>query len=149
MPAPAAYTESGLAQFMLGELQHVGRGLGWVTQAQIQPAIDEALLDLGVTDVATVTGADAIRRLRAVARVHVWRLAAQATAGDFDFQADGGRYDRSQVHKHCVDMVKRAEADAERIGAGVGADQYRVGVDTVNNIHDPYVMLDDDEAVLP
>lgn len=115
MAAPNNYTETGLFIFMRDELQDVGRALNWVNQVDYQPAIDETLLSLGVSVIGEITGIDNIRRLRAQARVHMWRMAAQATAGDFDFGADGGDYKRSQMHVQCLRMQEKSELELSRI----------------------------------
>ena len=36
-----------------------------------------------------------------------WSVKAGRVAARFDFQADGARYDRSQIYQHCIGMVER------------------------------------------
>jgi hypothetical protein len=122
MAAPLSYTEATLWQFMRDEMQDVGRALNWNNQTDYQPAIDETQLQMGVPDIAQVASTQ-IRLLRAVARVNCWRMAAQATAGDFDFSADGGSYSREQMHTHCLEMWKQAEADLALLGGVDSASQ--------------------------
>lgn len=146
MAAPTAYTEVGLGQFMLHELGNVAGALGWVNAQQVQPAIDEALLVYGVADIASATD---VRKLRALARVQVWRLAVQSLAADYDFRADGGDYKRSQLFDRASKALDRAVADAAEYDPAPVSYGAVVGVDSVVSIHDPYVMLTDEEAVLP
>lgn len=145
MAAPTSYSEATLAAFLLAELGNVAVALGWTAQPNVQPAIDEALLAYGVDEIADVTGRDNIRKLRAFARVEAWKLATNSLAGDYDFKADGGDYKRSQLHDQAVKALERAQDDA----AEFDADTNVISRDAIEHIHDPYSMLDDDEAVLP
>lgn len=123
MAAPATYSEQGLFLFMRDEMQEVGRALNWNNQVDYQPAIDETLLSFGAgVAVASITD---IRLLRARARVYMWHRAAQATAGDYDFSADGGTYSRKQIHDHAVAMLLKAQSEA----ALLDGDMYAVIVE--------------------
>lgn len=145
MAAPTTYTETELATFMLAELGNVAAALGWAVQTNVQPAIDETLLVYGVDSIAEVTGRENIRKLRAFARVEAWRLAVNSLAADYDFKADGGDYKRSQLHDQAGQALERAQADAAEFDVSVNV----ISRDAVVSIHDPYQVLDDDEAVLP
>lgn len=137
MAAPTAYTESELAAFMVNMLSQVAGVLGWTGLVDLQTAVDETLLAYGVDDVAQATD---IRKLRALGRREAWRAAMQATTADFDFSADGGRYDRSQVHAQAAAMFQQAEVDALTFDDG-----YVVAADRLIPIHDPYTVIIDDE----
>lgn len=136
MPAPTSYTESGLSLFMRAELSDVAKALNWATQVDFQPAIDETLLGFGTDNIQAISGMDNIKLLRAFARVHAWRLAAQTTAGDYNFSADGGNYSRAQVHEQCLKMLERAEAALAQL-----ADGHSVIVEERTRTDDPYALL--------
>ena len=57
------------------------------------------------TDTAWVGAWDANR-----AAAEVWEEKAAALAGDFDFTADGGSYQRSQAHAHMMQMARMYRA---------------------------------------
>lgn len=42
-----------------------------------------------------------------LAAAEIWELKAGQVTGDFDFQADGGNFSRSQVYDHCMAMANR------------------------------------------
>jgi hypothetical protein len=141
MAAPTSYTEATLAEYILAILGPVAAALGWAEQADVQETLNEALLAYGVADIAD---ADDIAKLRALARREAWRAAAAATAGDYDFEADGGRYNRSQVHAQALAAFQAAMVDAMPYDP-----DYAVSVDAIVHIHDPYTVLDDEERTLP
>lgn len=146
MAAPSSYSETTLAQYMQEVLSEVATILGWTTTPDdYQTAVDETLLQYGVDDITTVTGRENIKKLRTLARVEVWRQAMAATAGDYDFSADGGRYNRSQVHE----QAKAQHAMALQDAMAYGLDNYRVTIDSINHIHDPYEYFEDDDRVTP
>jgi hypothetical protein len=145
MAAPTVYTEKTLADFMQATLADLATTLGWTTTPDdYQEAVNEALLTYGTSAISTITGTTNIRKLRAIARVQVWRQVVAAVAGDYDFEADGAKFDRSQVQEMARQALALAEVDAMAYGA---LDGYEVGVDTVVNIHDPYRYVEDDDRV--
>lgn len=150
MAAPSSYTEITLGQYMHGVLGPVAAALDYTEPSadagDYQNAVDEALLNYGADAIADVSGRENIRKLRALARVQVWRQVIAAVTGDFDFSADGGRYDRSQVHEMALKSLAIAEQEAMELGALPG---YVVGVDAVQHIHDPYRYVPDEERVIP
>jgi len=112
MAVPTAYTEDEFAGFLHGELGDVAAALDWsVASGDYDEIINETLISYDADDIADV---DEIGRLRALGRVALWKAALYSLAARYDFEADGGRYDRSQMH----DMAKRnlmmAEDDALR-----------------------------------
>lgn len=150
MAAPTSYTEIALATYMHGILGPVAAALSYSAPAgdpgAYQNAVDEALLDYGADDISTISGRENIRKLRVQARVQVWRQVIAAVTGDFDFSADGGSYDRSQVHEMALKSLAIAEEEAMALGALPG---YVVGIDKVKHIHDPYAYVPDEERVIP
>lgn len=136
MAIPSSYTEATLASYMQTVLQDVGLALGWTTTPDdYQNAVDESLLLMEVDDIADISGRASLRQLRAAARITVWSQVAAATAGDYKFSADGGSYDRHQVHEHALAMKAQAESDAYALGVGAS---WTVGQDRLKHVQDPY-----------
>lgn len=126
MPAPTAYTEQELADYMHGVLgnDEMARALNWsVDDGDYEDAVDETLLAYGVDDVATVTGRNNIRKLRAYARRELWRTVMQRTVGKHDTQAavEGGGESHSQIHAHARKMFRMAEDEVQRLGVTLTA----------------------------
>lgn len=72
------------------------------------------LLDIDA-DAGALAGSD-MPSARLVADVVVWRAAEAAAALNFDFSADGGSYQRSQLAEQARDMRVRAEDRAAAAG---------------------------------
>lgn len=76
----------------------------------------EMLALLGIdADADALTGAD-MPSARLAADVVVWRAAEQRAALGFDFTADGGSYQRSQLAKQATEQRRRAEDRATAAG---------------------------------
>lgn len=143
MAIPAAYTEETLSLFMHKTIQAVADVLNWsVAAGSYEEAVNNTLLSVGVDDIGEVQGRAALGALRAVARVEVWRAVLAASAADFDFDADGGRFSRSQIHEMAKTNLALAEADAASYSP-----TYRVVVDRVIYRNDPYSYRPEDEAL--
>lgn len=113
MSVPSSYTEETLASFQLVSLSDVAGILDWTADTpEIQEAVTETLLAYGVEDIASATD---IRKLRALARVQAWQAAADALASRYDFEADGGRYDREKLHAHALAQLAAARAQVASI----------------------------------
>lgn len=146
MAAPASYTETALADYMKAVLGPVATALGWTTTPDdYQEAVNETLLMYGVDAIGDVSGRASIQKLRAFARVQVWVQVVAAVSGDFDFEADGGRYDRSQMQEMALENLSLAESAA----MAYGYDGYQVAVDKLRHVHDPYAYVADDDRVRP
>lgn len=143
MPAPTAYTESDLIAFMQDTLKGVADLLEWSEDDQYQEAVNETLLSYGVDNISEITGRENVRRLRAIARFQVWKSVVNATAGYYNFSADNGRFDRSQIHEQARANMTAAETDLLTFD-----DQYRVGVDTLDYKHDPYQYRPEEDRTL-
>jgi hypothetical protein len=119
MPAPASYTETTLADFQLVALGPLAAVLGWTTTVEpaVVEAVNDALLAYGVADAAEATD---IPKVRALARLTIWRAVARATAGNYRFSTDGQSFDRQQVHEHALAMIAEAEREGGAVGAGPG-----------------------------
>jgi len=136
MAAPMSYTESTLAEFMLECLKDVATALGWTGLSDVQEAVNETLLAYGVSDIASATE---IRKLRGLARREVWRQVRSATAGDYDFSADGGSYHRSQIHAQAKLEFALAESAASIYDA---ESAQAVVIQAVEYANDPYGIPD-------
>lgn len=134
--APTTFTEAQFIAFARGELGDLSGALCMSNAGELVGPIEDTLLELGVDDLGDVSGKDAVRKARAFARVYLWRRAAAKTAGDFNFSADGGRYDREQVHQHCRMQATLAESEAAAYGFSGVARGY---VDEIAQPFDPYV----------
>lgn len=147
MAAPATYTEETLAIYMRdGVLKDLSAALGWtLVPDDYQEGINEALLMMEVDSISEVSGRANIQKLRYAAQIAVWRQVVNATAGDYNFSADGGRYDRSQVHEMGTKNLDRAESDGMAFGL---TPNYQVEIDSVKYTHDPYQYIPDDERTL-
>ncbi len=87
-----------------------------LSSATIEMLAGEALEALGIDgDDADLAAAD-VPSMRLALDVVVWRwLEARAALG-YDFSADGGSYQRSQLFKQAADMRKKAEDRAAAAG---------------------------------
>jgi hypothetical protein len=138
MPVPTSYTEETLIQFMHSTLAEMATVLGWtVDGGHYDEAVVETLLVYGVSQIAEASD---IRKLRACARVQVWQAVSNATAGDYDYEAEDVSYSRSQVHAQASAMLEKTLLDAMPY-----TDVYSVVIDEVIFKNDPYVYIPDEE----
>lgn len=113
MAVPDPYTEPALMQFMHAEMGEVAAQLGWtVAASSYQPAVDEALLAYGETDISQITGASNLIKLRALARREAWRLAATSLAGEVDFRLGDLSVQWGPLRQRVADALKAAQAAA-------------------------------------
>ena len=119
MAATAFSTELALAKFMhdvLG-MSDLGQQLGYdPDKGDYGEAVDETLLAVGVSDVSAVTGTQGLRRLRAAARVELWRMVMGRTAGKHQRGLDGTARSEHQIFDHARAMFQQALDDARRLG---------------------------------
>lgn len=147
MAIPTSYTESGLALYVRdGVLKELSTSLGWTTPDDYNEVVNDALLMMDVDDISAVSGRANIKKLRVAAQVAAWRQVVAATTGDYDFAADGGRYNRSQVNEQARAALKLAEDEAMAYGL---LGNYAVAIDSVSHIHDPYKYVEDEDRVIP
>lgn len=134
MALPTAYTEAELAAFIHAELGGVATALGWtVDGGSYDEAVNDALYLANVSDIASVSGSDAVFRLRRLAMLAAWRRVVAAVSLDYDFSADGGDYSRSQVAAQAAARVRELETET----AGYRGD-YAVEIQRVDHTHNPY-----------
>ena len=147
MAFPAGYTEKTLADFMhakLGDMAGVlGLTVGESDAGSYAEVVYDALLAYGTDDISGIEGLENIRKLRALAKVAVWQFAADVLSTRYDFSADGGKYSRSQMQKMAKDALSLAITDAL-----VYDDSYAVTVHSVDDIHNPYKYVDEEDRAL-
>lgn len=137
MPVPVSYTEATLAEYMHNVLGAVADALGWsVAGDSYAEAITETLLACDVADIAQLSGADDMRKLRAIARREVWRAVVHATTAHYDMSADGLSAHRSQINEQAHKMLVAAEIDAALYDDTAGG--WRVSAEKVSHEDDPY-----------
>jgi hypothetical protein len=110
MSVPDVYTESALANFMrYGILRKTADVLGWLVQADYQEAIDQTLLDYGVSDISDALN---IPKLRSLARMNAWKAVMEANVPAYQATADGATFHRDQIYDHARQQYMAAVSDA-------------------------------------
>lgn len=144
MPVPTSYSEAIFADYLASQIDQVAGVLGWdAGSVQVAEAVNDALLDAGVSTIASVTD---IRALRALGRRAIWRAVVQATAGNYSFtDIAQQKFERQQVNAQAREMLKLAESDVRALGADR---DFAVSILTVARVKDPYLVLPDEERGL-
>lgn len=144
MAALEPYTALKFKGYLHRILSHTAVVLGWsVDGSDYDEILNDTLIALGVDDVASITDNADLKMLRAVGRYFLWQAVAAATVGDYQFSADGGSYNRQQVHDHALKMLAQAESEAAYYGV---VDAYNVTVSNVAYHRDPYRDYNDELA---
>lgn len=139
MTAPTSYSEPGLALYMHAALGKVAELLGYTAPDSYTEQVNDVLTALGAS---TIASADAAA-LRVVARREAWRKARADAASLYDFQADGGRYNRSQV----LAGIEKSLAAAEQAATAYVSDDARYAADVSPVMYsDPYAWFDSDAS---
>lgn len=139
MPIPTAYTESQLGEYMLSVLGVVGSVLEY-TSASFGEQVTDALLDYGVTDIAQATD---MKKLRGLAKVAAWKKAKDDLGAYYDYQADGGTFDRSQMQAMAEKSLAQAVTDALPYDPN-----YVINITRARPVNDPYRYTPEDEQTL-
>lgn len=106
---PSAYTEEELGAYMRAQLESVAAFQGWAEDADFDEAVADALLAYGQTTIALITGATAIRKLRAHALVAAWALVLDAIIGKtFHLRSGDDDLSLEQVHDQAEKALARA-----------------------------------------
>ena len=143
MSVPTSYTEADLKAFVHTTLGATATALGWsVAGGSYDETVNETLLAYGQTDISQISGTANIRKVRALARLMAWRAAVAGLAGYNDIRDGQTALSLSQLQAQALNALRQAEADAAQYD-----DSYRVGVDKVTYIHDPYTYLPDEARV--
>lgn len=146
MAAPSTYSETTFADYLASQIDQVAGALGWdAGSVAVLEAVNDALLDMAVSNIASVSD---IRGLRALGRRAIWRAVVQATAGNYAFTDVAQQtFNRQQVNAQAQAMLKIAEADCEALGLSAGSSVSAVQIFRVSRPHDPYIILPDSERV--
>lgn len=134
MPVPAAYDEPQLAGYMMAVLGATADALDW-DASDLDEAVLDSLILYGVSDITNATDID---KLRACARLALWRAVEAATAGNIDFAEDAQRFNDAQIHDHAVAQVKKARVEAVKFGV-----DHSIGVLRTRRRDDYYSYMSD------
>lgn len=130
---PSSYTEATLAQFMIDSLSDVAPVIGKTSTNEFSEQVNDALILYGVDDIADATD---IPKIRACAKVAVWRKALVDLMTRYSFQTDQQRFDRIEMAK--LAKVVLANAEQEATAEGVVSIGPVIEVGTLNYPDDPY-----------
>jgi hypothetical protein len=79
MAAPTSYSETSFKQYLLYAIGAVATSLGWTFSTnQVAEALNETLLCYGEDDIAAITGAANLLKLRTLGRREIWRAVCAA-----------------------------------------------------------------------
>jgi len=115
MPAPIAYTEDTLKQFMLDITTKAAINMGWddpTLNADFNEAVSEVEIQVGVSDIANYSGDIELVRLHG--RIEVWRAVMAGNVPAYDVGGTLEVLRRSQMYDHARLMFLDAEADLDR-----------------------------------
>jgi len=145
MTLPASYTEKSLAEYMHTLLGKTARALdlhpGPNDAGDYAESVNDALLAYGTDDIATVSGLASLLKMRILARVAAWQYVVNNFAALYDFSADGGRYNRSQLFEQSKKALELAE-----LAALPYAPAYQAKIVSVDHKQDPYRYRPEDES---
>lgn len=99
-----------LRQFMLRRLGNVANIFNWTDYSSNGPLSEYAvdvLLEYGVDDILDATD---LAKLRAIATYYAWKAALDNASTVYDFEADEGKYKRSQLFSQ---INKRLDSAAD------------------------------------
>lgn len=139
MPLPTSYTEQSLSEYMLACLGVVGQVLEY-TSGSLEEAVNDALIAYGASDIAQATD---IKKLRGLAKVAAWQKANDDLVAYYDFSADGGKFDRSQMQTMAAKSLEKAQADAIAFDPN-----YQVRIVRQRPVNDPYRHVPEEERTL-
>lgn len=124
MPIITSYSEAELKAYMhevLGD--EIVQAFNFsVANGSYDEAVNESLYQLEVDEITELTGREAIRKLRVVARMELWRAVAGYTANHaVAVSVPNGSYSGKSIHERAVSEFEKAKAEAESLGVGVTA----------------------------
>lgn len=145
MPVPTVYTENAFALYLADMLDSLADVLGWDGQdPHVREAVTDAVLEYGASDIATITTGPNLLKLRALGRRAIWRVVAQATAGDYKVVDNGQTLERQMVNDQAHKMLSVADADCRALGVAPG---YSVSILHMKHPDDPYQIIPDEERL--
>lgn len=143
--AVSSYTENGLKLYMhamLGD-NEVAAALDWsVEDGDYDEALNEALLVYGTSDITAVTGNANIRKLRAIARMELWRNVMARTTHRHQRGIQGEARSEHMVWEHAKSMFMMASEYAARLGVDVDTTS-EIGITKVTYDNDAYRLSSD------
>ena len=135
MAPPTTYSESQFQDYILTALgDDVSSILGWdIGSPAVVEAVNDTLLDMGVSDIGTVSD---VRGLRALGRRAIWAAAVRAFSGSYNIVNNGQTLSREQLQKQALESLKLATVDCLAFDPDYAATLRRV-----DRAQDPYVVL--------
>ena len=114
MPVVTTLTENDVKEYMQNVLGDTASKLGWsVGGNDFDEPTNEVLYSLEQADFSFVTTQALVRKVRAIARVEVWRAATYYTAHEVTHATGApgtGQTSRSVVYSHCKEMFELAKS---------------------------------------
>lgn len=140
MTPPTIYTEATLAAFMIAELGQTGSALGLTNAASFTEAVNDAMVEYGVTDISTATN---IKKIRAIAKYMAWKTAMTTVASDYNYSEGVASFSRGSM----IDSISKRLSLAEQ-EAMPYLSTYTIGTATLDFPQNPYKRfnLEDMEA---
>lgn len=115
MPAPAAYTETTLAEYMRDTLKNVAVDLGWTdvtpTTGHFRKPVSDVAVKLGVANVAESTAPVELIQLHA--RVAAWQEAVEAYTTAYYMGGLARSLRRDQLWDHARAMLAQAQLELD------------------------------------
>lgn len=124
MPIATSYTEDELKAYMHSVL---GSSITDVFSFSVaggsyNEAVNETLYQMEVDTIASISGREAVRKLRVVARMELWRAVAAYTSDHaVAVNVPNGSYSGKSIHERAMAEFDKAKAEAESLGVGVTA----------------------------
>lgn len=144
MPPPTQYSEAQFCDYLASVLHEVAPIIDWdAGSVQVLEAKNDALLELGQTDIALITSTKDLRGLRALGRRAIWRAVVQAVSAKYDFSDSDAKFTRSQIQAMALESLKLAESDCLEFSP-----MYAATIVRVSRPQDPYQVIPDTERVL-
>jgi hypothetical protein len=143
MSAPTSYSEAIFADYLASVLGNFADLLGWDGGSwPVQEAVADALLEMGISNIASATTPFQIRGLRALGRRAIWRAVVQAVAADYTVTDNNQTLEREQLQKQALVALELAETESLE-----WSPSYGVTIISIKRPADPYVVLPDTERV--
>lgn len=104
------HTDDSIKQVMQDELLTTADVLEWtaLTHKGYTTALRRTLRRLNLPTTAASTN-DPL--LETVATIEIWRSVVNATVTAINYEADGGKFDRKDMHDHAMRMLRQLEAE--------------------------------------
>lgn len=135
MPAPIAYTEPELAAFMHNELRLMAplldlslEGAGGLSS--YAEAVNDTVLAYHNNATGTIAEATDMLRLRALARVKAWTLAAGHAASLYDSASEDQKESLGQVYKNTLKQLDIAQAAVDGLPVATSSSTVSPGQST-------------------